>query len=901
MRVRVRESLPVSDSSATIEANGSAHLAAQARLVSALRDAAMAGAKDGRVELIETHISYVILTGQFAYKIKKALELGFLDFRSLAARRFYCEEELRLNRRLAPKLYLEVVPITGSIEIPVLEGTGAAIDYAVKMREFPQEALASRALCRGELSAADVDTLAAKVAAFHRTTLVARNGKPFGAPDSVLRVARQNFAQMRPLLDTPAEIADLDSLAAWTDRQHAASAASMALRRSEGFVRECHGDLHLGNIAVVDGELTIFDCIEFNEEMRWIDVMSEVAFVTMDLHDRGRPDFAHRFLNAYLEITGDYAGLNVLRFYLVYRAMVRAKVARLRAEQLAPGSTKSAALAESRGYLKIAADYAQPPRPALLITHGLAGSGKTTLSQVLLELIGAVRIRTDVERKRLHDLPAAARRGNGIDAGLYAPETTRETYLRALQLARVASAAGWRVIIDAAFLRRWQRQLFRDLASESGVGFTIVDFVAATATLRDRVRQRLHDPREASDADVAVLEHQVRTQERLAPDELDDTVVYDAQRPLAEARLPECWHGVLDRLAAITAAGIAAKAPGPAEGTDPGLAAKVAFLSRVESYPEPTTAVRPIETHMSWVFLTDGNAYKLKKPVHLSYLDFRTEALRRHHCSEEVRLNQRLSNGVYLGTVPLMADAAGRLSIGAVGVAIDWLVHMRRLPAERMLDAMIKNGTLAEDDLRRVLAKLSRFYRAAPAVDMSPSVYRARFAAGIAENLRELCNPAYGLPRDLVESVCDRQVAVLEFQAALLEHRVQAGRVIEAHGDLRPEHICLEFDPQIIDCLEFSLDLRLLDPADELAFLALECGRLGAAGLRSVIFTAYADATGDAPPDRLVHFYQSYRASVRAKIAVWHLNDPVVTDPHKWSEHARDYLRLAREHIARCE
>jgi aminoglycoside phosphotransferase family enzyme len=248
-----------------------------------------------------------------------------------------------------------------------------------------------------------------------------------------------------------------------------------------------------------------------------------------------------------------------------------------------------------------------------------------------------------------------------------------------------------------------------------------------------------------------------------------------------------------------------------------------------------------------------------------------------------------------------MADAAGRLSIGGDGIPIDWLVHMRRLPAERMLDAMIRNGTLAEDDLRQVLAKLSRFYRAAPTVDMSPTVYRARFAAGIAENLHDLSNPAYGLPRDLVASVCDRQFAVLDSQATLFEHRVQAGRVIEAHGDLRPEHICLESDPQIIDCLEFSLDLRVLDPADELAFLALECARLGAANLRSVILTTYAGATGDSPPDRLVHFYQSYRASVRAKIAVWHFNDPVVRDPHKWSEHARDYLRLAREHIARCE
>ncbi len=556
-------------------------LAAQARLMSSLRDAAIAGAGGKSVALIETHISCVLLTGQFAYKIKKAVELGFLDFRSLTARRFYCEEELRLNRRLAPKLYLDVIGITGSVEAPVLGGTGPVIEWAVKMREFPQEALTSRALVRGELSAVHLDALAAKVAAFHRRACVASIDGPYGTPDNVLRPALQNFTQIRLLLDTRAEVADLDALAAWTERQHAACAASMALRRGEGFVRECHGDLHLGNIAFFEGELTIFDCIEFNEQMRWIDVMSEVAFAAMDLRDRGRPDFAHRFLNAYLEITGDYVGLSVLRFYAVYRAMVRAKISRLRAEQLGSGDAKAAALAEYRGYLNIARHYARPPRPAIVITHGLAGSGKTTLSQALLEMIGAVRIRTDVERKRLHSLPAAARDRTGIDAGLSAPEATRETYLRALQLARAATTAGCKVIVDAAFLERWQRRLFRDLASELGIPFIVVTFVAEDATLRERIARRLHDVHEASDADLAVLEHQVQTQEPLAPDELGDTVVYQAQAPLGEAQLPARWRRVLDRLAPApsSAAGRAAVA----EAADPGLAAKVAFLSRPES------------------------------------------------------------------------------------------------------------------------------------------------------------------------------------------------------------------------------------------------------------------------------------------------------------------------------
>jgi aminoglycoside phosphotransferase family enzyme/predicted kinase len=523
-------------------------LATQGRLVSALRDAMSIGAGSKCVELIETHISYVLLTGQFAYKIKKAVELGFLDFRTLTARRFYCDEELRLNRRLAPDLYLDIVAITGSVEAPALGGSGAAIEYAVKMREFPQNGLASEVLVRGELSAAHIDTLAAKVAAFHRMACVASVSGPFAVPTNVLRTALQNFAQIRPLLNTHAAVAELAALAAWTEREHAACAAAMAQRRGQGFVRECHGDLHLGNIAFVESKLTIFDCIEFNEEMRWIDVMSEVAFAVMDIRDRGRSDLAHRLLNAYLEIIGDYDGLSVLRFYLVYRAMVRAKISRLRAQQLEAGDAQAAALAEYRSYLNIAGHYAQPPRPAVVITHGLAGSGKTTLSQFLLEMIGAVRIRTDVERKRLHGLPAAARDRTGVEVGLYTPEATRETYLQALQWTRGMTAADFRVIVDATFLKRWQRRLFRDFASELGIPFIIVDFVTEDATLRERVARRLNYAHEASDADLAVLEHQMRRREPLAPDELVDTVVYDAQSPLVEAQLPARWRGVLDRL-----------------------------------------------------------------------------------------------------------------------------------------------------------------------------------------------------------------------------------------------------------------------------------------------------------------------------------------------------------------
>jgi uncharacterized protein len=528
---------------ATLGATG----ADQARLLESLVRPAVFGPRCTRVERLETHISYVLLTGEHAYKIKKAVNFGFLDFTTLAARRFFCAEELRLNRRLAPDLYLDVVPISGSVDAPVLGGDGPALEYAVKMREFRQEALASRILARGELSPADIDALAARVAAFHGTIAVAAAEGDFGAPEELLRVTRQNFAQMRPLLAAVEEDDEIDALCAWTEREHAARRGAFLRRRRDGFVRECHGDLHLGNIARIDGELVIFDCIEFNAAMRWIDVMSEVAFTVMDLENRRRADLSYRFLNAYLEQTGDYAGLGVLRFYLVYRALVRAKVARLRAQQLDAGAA-SALHVEYRGYVSLARRYARAPRPALILAHGFSGCGKTTLSQPLLESIGAVRIRSDVERKRLHGLDARTRQGGGVDRGLYTPAVTRATYQRLATLAREVVSTGGVAIVDATFLRRWQRDLFYDVATELAIPLVIVDFVAQESTLRTRIAQRAATGADASDADLAVLGHQLRTCEPLAGEEQGWVLAYDAEAPLERAHQPDAWRALLERI-----------------------------------------------------------------------------------------------------------------------------------------------------------------------------------------------------------------------------------------------------------------------------------------------------------------------------------------------------------------
>ncbi|CAG1011321.1 hypothetical protein RHIZO_03995 [Rhizobiaceae bacterium] len=541
-------------------------IADQARLVAGLREALRTESGGREVRAIETHISTVLLTGRHAYKVKKAVSLGFADFSTLALRRRYCDEELRLNRRLAPSLYLDVVPIAGSVERPMPGGEGEAIEFAVRMREFPQEALLSHELERGALSEGEIDALAAIVAAFHGRIAVARPGDGYGTPQDVLDYARGNVDHLDRLRTDPVERDALAELRDWTEREFAVRKSLVEARLRDGFVRECHGDLHLGNIARVDGEIVVFDGIDFNAHLRWIDVASEVAFAAMDLEDRGRADLAHRFVDAYLSITGDYAGLAILDFYVVYRALVRAKVAALRADQAQAPDERAACDVECRGYLALARRHAVRGEPGIVATHGLSGTGKTTRSQALLETIGAVRIRTDVERKRLHGLAADARAGGAVGAGAYVGDATRSTYARVCDLARTVVASGRVAILDGTFLARWQRDLARSLAAELRVPFVVLSFAARPGTLRRRIVERAAAGRDASDADLAVIAHQEATQDPLASDEMGDVVGCDGEAPLAEASAPGAWREVRERLGAGRTLAAAARGAGNPTG-----------------------------------------------------------------------------------------------------------------------------------------------------------------------------------------------------------------------------------------------------------------------------------------------------------------------------------------------
>jgi uncharacterized protein len=521
----------------------------QRALVQALRSPACYPHPIGRISIIETHISFVILTGTFAYKIKKPVDLGFLDFTTLEKRCFFCQEELRLNLRLAPELYLDVVPIGGSRDAPRVGESAPVIEYAVRMCEFPQDALADRMLARGLLTSRDMDALAALVADFHGRSNRCGQNDEFGAPETLLASVLQNFTQIRAA-PMPAGCPPLvDDIERWTLQEHARLRSVFAARRRDGRVRECHGDLHLGNIAFLDGKPCVFDCIEFNPDFRWIDVISEVAFLVMDLRAAERPDLARRFLSAYLECTGDYTGLRTLRYFLVYRAMVRAKVGLMRA-RLAASEKQGETLAREsfRRYLALARKCANQGRGFIVITHGFSGSGKTTLSQSLVELTGAIRIRSDVERKRMRGGSNADCSIPAVAEDLYTAGATDSTYARLLELSMIVLDCGHGVIVDATFLKQQYRDLFRAFAASVHVPFSIVDFVAPREVLRERILARIGEGRDASDADLGVLEHQLATQEALRAEELAFVFTYDTSAPADDARDPQAWKPLLLRL-----------------------------------------------------------------------------------------------------------------------------------------------------------------------------------------------------------------------------------------------------------------------------------------------------------------------------------------------------------------
>ena len=471
-----------------------------------------------RFRVIETHISWVVLTGSFAYKIKKPVRYDFLDASTLARRRELCEEELRLNRRLVPDLYVDVLPLTREGGQVKVGGPGYAVEYAVRMREFdPSQDLATQ-LEADRVSLSDVRSLAIKIAEFHRHAAVAASDSSLGDVSSIRDQIVDNLAVLERCLEQSEDIAAIRQLDDWTRSSLAESRLLLALRKRDGYVRECHGDLHAHNIVRWRQQWTPFDCIEFNPDLRWIDVMSDVAFLFMDFVAHGRRDLAHGFLSRYLEETGDYEGLRVLPLYAVYRALVRAKVDALGAKSASADSARAFRERQARR-LRVATDLSRSRLPALLITHGVAACGKSWLSERLIPEIHAVRVRSDLERKRLAGMEALEISRSGIGEELYATAVTDRLYAQLRECAESALAGGLNVIVDAAFLGAAQREQFRQLAMQQHVPFLILSCHASTATLHARLDERAGAGLDPSEATRAVLDHQFATKEALTAEE----------------------------------------------------------------------------------------------------------------------------------------------------------------------------------------------------------------------------------------------------------------------------------------------------------------------------------------------------------------------------------------------
>lgn len=484
------------------------------------------------VQLIETHISWVFLTGRFAYKVKKPVNLGFVDFSTAELRRRCCEEEVRLNRRLAADLYLGVQDIHGPADQARLSGDGPIIEAAVQMRQFAQQDLLSVALERDAVAPELIDRLAEDLAHFHAHAAQATLADPWGQPARILEPALANLETLARLGRSPA---DAESLKRWTRNELLRLQPRIEERRAAGRIRECHGDLHLGNMTLAGERIQVFDCLEFSPPLRWIDPISDLAFLVMDLEERGHERLALRLLDRWLESGGDHGSLHLLPWYLAYRALVRAKVTALRLDQTGLPPMERQELGETLDrYLERARRAMAPPRGTLVITHGISGSGKSHAARQLREQ-GWIHLRSDVERLRLFNRwgcggpgPHAARL-NHQDA--YAAAVSALLYETVLmEAAEAALAAGLAVVVDATFLARSQRTGFLELAQRNHAGFAILACSAPLNLALERLEKRSLQGGDPSEADASVLTNQCNILEGLDEQERRWVVQVDDPR-----------------------------------------------------------------------------------------------------------------------------------------------------------------------------------------------------------------------------------------------------------------------------------------------------------------------------------------------------------------------------------
>lgn len=478
------------------------------------------------IELMQTHVSYVLLTGDFAYKLKKPVNFGFLDFSTLDKRQHFCAEELRLNQRGAAELYLEVLPITQDNGQVHLGGTGQPLEYAVKMHQFPQKTLFSSLFEQGDLNETHMEELGRVVAKYHAKAATNDYIRSFGEVSQVRHAFDENYEQTEKYIGGPQTQAQFEETKQYTDRFFVERSPLFASRIENNWIRECHGDLHLRNICLWQDKIVLFDCIEFNEPFRFVDVMYDVAFTVMDLDAKQRSDLGNVFLNTYTEQIGHWEGLQLLPLYLSRQAYVRAKVnSFLLDDPAVPAAVKEEATGTASDYYRLAWEYTKPRQGQLILMSGLSGSGKSTVARQLARKLGAIHIRSDAVRKHLGKIPLQERGGEE----LYTPQMTQKTYDRLLSLGIMLANQGFPVILDAKYDHVSLRMDAINQAQSTQLPLQILHCNAPVEVLRERLQTRTGD---IADATADLLAAQQAAAEPFTEAEKPYVQTLDTNQPL---------------------------------------------------------------------------------------------------------------------------------------------------------------------------------------------------------------------------------------------------------------------------------------------------------------------------------------------------------------------------------